>query len=97
MNKFYAVLEKNPELLVKLKRLKVSDQDVVDTKTLIEEMRSARSAYLKEKGESEDATQIKEAALDKMDDWMSEFYAVAKIAMEDHPQLLESLGKPVRS
>jgi hypothetical protein len=27
------------------------------------------------------------------DDWMSEFYAVAKIGLEDNPQLLEALGK----
>jgi len=52
---------------------------------------------LREVGESQDATKIKDAAFVKMDDWMSEFYAVAKIALEDNPQLLESLGKLVRS
>ena len=53
--------------------------------------------YLKEKGESQDATKIKDEVFAKLDDWMSEFYAVAKIALEDNPQLLESLGKLVRS
>jgi hypothetical protein len=53
--------------------------------------------YLREKGESQDSTKAKDAAFAKLDDWMSEFYAVAKIALEDNPQLLESLGKFVRS
>ena len=36
-------------------------------------------------------------AFDAMDDWMSEFYAVARIALEEKPQLLEVLGKHVKS
>lgn len=65
--------------------------------TLISELETARAVYLKEKGESQDATKIKDAAFAKTDDWMSEFYAVAKIGLEDNPQLLEALGKTVRS
>ncbi len=60
-------------------------------------MDTARAVYLKEKGESQDATKIKDAAIAKLDDWMSEFYAVAKIGLEDNPQLLEVLGKTVRA
>lgn len=52
---------------------------------------------LREKGESQDATKLKDTAFIELDDWMSEFYVVAKIALEDNPQLLESLGKFVRS
>ncbi|NLT49572.1 MAG: hypothetical protein GXX85_01480, partial [Ignavibacteria bacterium] len=48
-------------------------------------------------GESEDATKEKDAAFAKMDKWMSDFYAVARIALEDKPQLLEALGKIVKS
>ena len=52
---------------------------------------------MKEKGESQDATKLKDTAFGELDDWMRDFYAVAKIALEDNPQLLESLGKFVRS
>jgi hypothetical protein len=45
---------------------------------MILELEAARSEYLKEKGESQDATKAKDAAFAKIDDWMSEFYAVAK-------------------
>ena len=40
--------------------------------------------------------QSKLARLAKIDDWMSEFYAVARIGLEDNPQLLEALGKVVK-
>ena len=36
---------------------------------------------------------VKDVTLTKMDGWMSEFYAVAKIGLEDNPQLSEALGK----
>lgn len=78
-------------------RLKITADDLTTTNTLITELETARTEYLREKGESQDTTKAKDAALATIDDWMSEFYAVAKIALEDNPQLLESLGKIVRS
>ena len=64
---------------------------------MLTDVEQARAVYLKEKGETQVATQTKDAALAKIDDWMSEFFAVARIALEDQPQLLEVLGKTVRS
>ncbi|MDA3893901.1 MAG: hypothetical protein PF517_19755 [Salinivirgaceae bacterium] len=49
-------------------------------------MENLRTEYLKEIGESQEATKAKDNAFAKIDDWMSEFYAVAKIALEDKPQ-----------
>ncbi|AKP50231.1 hypothetical protein [Cyclobacterium amurskyense] len=63
---------------------------------MISDIEAARSEYLQEKGESQDATKEKDATFAKMDDWMSEFYAVVRIGLEDNPQLLEALGKVVR-
>lgn len=52
---------------------------------MISDLEAARSEYLKEKGESQDSTKAKDAAFAKIDDWMSEFYAIAKIGLEDNP------------
>jgi hypothetical protein len=95
--KFYSVAIADPEIQAKLARLKIAVEDLTAGGTLITDLESARGEYLREKGESQDATKAKDAAFAKIDDWMSEFYAVAKIALEDNPQLLESLGKLVRS
>lgn len=97
VKKFYAVAVGNSEIEKKLKRLKVTPNELQKTVTLIASLESARAEYLNEKGESQDATKQKDKAFGEIDDWMSEFYAVAKIALEDSQQLLESLGMFVRS
>ena len=94
--KFYSVASTDSTIQGKLARLKISTDDLTAGNTMISNLESARSVYLKEKGESQDATKAKDAAFAKIDDWMSEFYAVARIGLEDNLQLLEALGKLVR-
>jgi hypothetical protein len=95
--KFYSVATTDSAIQARLARLKITTEDLTAGGTMITDLEAARGEYLKEKGESQDSTKTKDAAFVKVDDWMSEFYAVAKIALEDNPQLLESLGKLVRS
>ena len=94
--KFYSVASADTAVQGKLSHLKISVDDLTAANTLISELETARAVYLKEKGESQDATKGKDAAFAKIDNWMSEFYAVAKIGLEDNPQLLEALGKTIR-
>lgn len=95
--KFYTVVIRDAAILPRLLRLKITAEDIVSGLALVIEVETARTNYLREVGESQDATQTKDRAISKMQDWMSEFYAVAGIALEDHPQLLEVLGKVVKS
>lgn len=97
VKKFYSVAIGDSQIETKLARLKVTPIELQETVALIGELQSARTEYFKEKGENQDATKQKDTAFGVLDDWMSEFYAIAKIALEDNPQLLESLGKFVRS
>ena len=97
VKKFYSVALIDSEIETKLVRLKITSTDLENAIVKIAELESARAEYLREKGESQDATKAKDKAFGEIDDWMSEFYSVAKIALEDKPQLLESLGKFVRS
>ena len=97
IRKFYSEATTDTEVQSKLVRLKVTPEELTSAQALIEVVGASRAAYLKEKGESQEATAIKDAALSEIDKWMSEFYAVARIAMEDKPQLLEALGIIVRS
>nr|WP_321405427.1 hypothetical protein [uncultured Carboxylicivirga sp.] len=94
--KFYSVATTDTAIQTKLARLAITADSLAAANTLITELEAARAEYLKEVGESQDATKAKDAAFAKMDDWMSEFYAVARIGLEDNPQLLEALGKVVR-
>lgn len=98
VRRFYNVAgSRDAQIQPKLLRLKITAEDITNAISLIADLEAARGEYLREKGESQEATRAKDAAFERMDDWMREFYAVAKIAMDDKPQLLESLGKLVRS
>ena len=97
VKKFYAVASADSDIQSKLVRLKITTEELNGTIEQISNLELARAEYLREKGESQDATKLKDKAFGEIDDWMSEFYAVAKIALEENPQLLESLGKFVRS
>ncbi|TLX78283.1 hypothetical protein E9993_00985 [Labilibacter sediminis] len=96
IKKYYSIVSGDEAVQAQLERLKVLPEEVSGAQTLIDKLEMSRLNYLKERGESQDATQIKDAAFVVMDDWMSEFYAVARIALEDRPQLLEALGKVVK-
>jgi hypothetical protein len=85
------------EYLVKLEPLKVTRENIEALLSDCNQLDDLRSGYLKEKGESQHATKVKDEAMLRLDDWMRDFYAIAKIALEDKPQLLESLGIYVKS
>ena len=97
VKKFYSIALENSDIQSKLAKLKVTSDELIAANTSIEAIETARAEYLKEKGEAQDATTNKNMAFDKINDWMSEFYAVAKIGLANSPQLLEVLGKMVRS
>lgn len=97
VEKFYDVMLADEALQARAARLKMTVDELTQGSALITDLKTKRQAYLLEVGESEAATKIKDEALAKLDRWMSEFYAVARIALEDQPQLLEALGKAVKS
>lgn len=97
MKKFYEVAVADASIQFALARLKVTVEGLTANQAKISELEAARVDYLQEEGESQQATKEKDAAIEALSDWMSDFKAVAKIALEDKPQLLESLGIFVRS
>lgn len=94
---FYSNVQANPDIQSKLLLFKITSDDIIECSTLITALEAARTLYLQEIGESQETTRLKDTAFNTLEHWMRDFYAVAKIAMEDQPQLLESLGLLVRS
>lgn len=97
MRLFYETLNTNTQLLNALQRLKITADHVTQQLTNIVNTQNTYATYIQEKGESQQATQDKNKAFDAVTKWVSEFYAVAKIALDDQPQLLERVAKLVRS
>lgn len=95
--KFYTEALASEEFKKLLAALKLSEEELIENFSQIKLIEASKSLYLKQKAKSENATDAKKKAFKKMDDWMSDFYAVAKIAFMDQPQLQEALGKVVKS
>tara|TARA_R110002096_G_scaffold264711_1_gene458187 strand:- start:1088 stop:1747 length:660 start_codon:yes stop_codon:yes gene_type:complete len=94
---FYNTLNTQTEVLAKLATLQVTAQSVTDQLASINELEDLRAAYIQAKGNAQNATKTKNKAFKDLEKWMSDFYAVARLALEGEPQLLESLGKFVKS
>ncbi len=94
---FYEQAQSHSEAQPLLEKFKINKAAVDAQVAQIQQVETLRAAYEKEKGESQDATQQKNKAFATLSDWVREFYAVAQIALDDRPQLLESIGKFVRS
>jgi hypothetical protein len=94
---FYKGLTDHPEWLTIISKLKVSAEDIAACQAKIADLEDARADYLREIGEDQEATRQKNLAFIALDDWMIDFYETARIAMEDKPQLLETIGLLVRS
>ncbi len=90
--KFFNTLNTNPELLAQLSRLAVIKEDIAQGLGLIGELKGFRAKYQVERGESQEATKAKDKALKELEDWIIDFKEIAELALEDQPQLQESLG-----
>ena len=97
VRRFYSIALADTEIQTLLARLNVTAEHLAAANALLSEVEDVRRVYVREQGESQDATHHKNSVFDQLEDWMKELYAVAKIALEDRPQLAESLGRLVRN
>jgi len=97
VRKFYSVLLADEVLQQRLLILKITLEDLTQANNQLSEVEQTRADYLRERSETQDATDAKDNAFETLDDWMYDFYMVARIALADKPQLLEALGLFVRS
>ncbi|MDA3823857.1 MAG: hypothetical protein PF450_14770 [Bacteroidales bacterium] len=91
---FYVVATSDSEIQSKLARHTLTPEKLGSVKYLIASIEANRGQYLYEKAKAEESTKIKNDALAEMDDWMTVFYTVAKLAIEDQELLQLTLGKP---
>jgi len=62
------------------------------TLTIGEQTYAVKRAQEKERGEAQDATKQRDAAIAALETWLADFKVVARIALQDTPQLLEALN-----
>ena len=59
---------------------------------MVSDVIAADAKHKKERGESQEATELRDKSYDDLCEWMSKFYVVAKIALAGKPQWLEKIG-----
>ena len=96
-NQFYQNALGDRTILSGLKEFGMTEQKLKAGLAELTVVEQANLAQEKEKGEAQAATQTRDTALDELQDWLSDYLAIAKVAMEEEPQLLEGMGILVRS
>jgi len=91
-NQFYANLLSNEEWLAKMAVYGVTTEKLTAGQALVNEVEEAMNRQKTEMGEAQEATRLRDEAADALQEWYSDFIAIARIALEDKPQYLEMLG-----
>ena len=94
---FYLNALLDATVLSKLAGFGITQVKLEAGKALLEETETKNAAQEKEKGEAQQATKERDKATDELFEWLSDFTVIARIALEDKPQLLEKLGIFVKS
>jgi hypothetical protein len=97
VDQFYTNALADSNILAKLQKFGVTQEKLEAGKLLAEETKAANANQKKEMGEAQQATLSRDNAVDALSSWLSDFIAIARIALEEQPQFLEKLGILERS
>ncbi|MBK6325234.1 MAG: hypothetical protein KA362_11155 [Chloroflexi bacterium] len=89
---FYASLLQEPDFLAAMAPFGYDAAKAQAEMDLVTAVRAANVTQENEKGDAQKATQLRDAKLDELDDWLADFKAVAEVALADDAQQLEKMG-----
>jgi hypothetical protein len=92
-NTFFSNLLSDLDALAKYAQYNTPLDAVNAAKALVNAAEQANIIQAKETGEAQQATKDRDKKMDALDNAMSEFYALAELACEDAPYLLEMLDR----
>ncbi len=89
---FYTNALGDNTVIEKMLKFGIASEQLEAGKALVDATEAAKAAREKERGEAQQATVDRDEAMEALAEWLSDFFAIARIALEDKPQLLEKLG-----
>jgi len=89
---FYTNILADSEAQTQLARYKITFDALQTTLAQVDQAETLKAIQRQETSQAQDATDQRDAALLALDDWLDDFKAIARIALSDTPQLLESLN-----
>lgn len=94
---FYWNLTGDAELLSLMEHYGYSAEKLRAEAELVAAVHEKNQRQKKEMGEAQEATEKRDAKLDELARWVSDFRVILKVALDDHPQWLEKVGIQARS
>ncbi|MCB9422164.1 MAG: hypothetical protein H6667_20345 [Ardenticatenaceae bacterium] len=94
---FYTNLLNTPDLIAAMTPYSYDQTKLEAEAALVQAVVAANAAQDKERGEAQEATQMRDVKMDELDQWVADYKAVAQVALSDSPQMLEQLGWVVPS
>lgn len=89
---FYNNLLAYSDLLVRMANFGYDRTKLESERGLVEQVAHLNEQQEAEKGEAQEATKQRDAALDALDEWVTDFKAIAEVALIASPQRMEKLG-----
>lgn len=94
---FYNLVLNETDFLISLAKYGITSEKLTQDKQAIETLKSLRNEAMSEKGQAQEATRLRNAKMEELEDYCYELKTIATIALEDNAQLLEALGIIVRN
>ena len=89
---FYTNLLADEAALSQMAAFGQTAENLQEGLALVEGVEQQMAVQKRETGESQEATKSRDQAVDFLQDWYSDFIAIARIALQSKPQFLEMLG-----
>lgn len=97
MENFYNRLLGNLEWTSAMNTLLITKDELVEQQNAIKNARALKDKHSREMGEAQQATIERDATMEALDSWISDYIKVARFALASTPQLLEGLKVTVRT
>jgi len=93
---FYTNLLADTELLTEMAKFGYPKEKLAAEYQLVQDLDQKRIKQNQESSEAEEATRARDQKIHELDDWISDYRVVLKVALTETPQKLERLGIKVR-
>ncbi len=94
---FYSNLLAEAELLAQMAEYGITQAKLEAGQAQVDDVEQAHHVQKQKRGQAQAATQARDATLDALSQWVSDFISIARLALQERPQYLEKLGVVVRS
>ena len=94
---FYDNMMSDEGYKTEMAKFGITAETLTAAQALVAAAAAALKTYTKEAGEAQQATEARDEAIDKLEEWKGDYFAILRIALAEDPQLLEVLGIVVKS